>query len=451
MTKGPIIKTILKLALPIMASSFLGTLYNICDIAWVGTLGAKAIAGVGVGGMYMWLTSGLVIICRMGGQVLTAQSIGAGDEKAAGEYAKAAIQITLLLSLAVGALGALFAPQMVSFFRMNDVASETAAIKYIRITVGLTLFAFLANTLTGIYTACGDSKTPLIANLFGLVINLVLDPMLIMGIGFFPRMDTLGAAVATVLAQVISSIILVVRMRANNENTAIFRGQNYLSLCEKERYARVIRIGAPAGIQSMGYCFISMLVTRIVSGFGAEAVAVSRVGGQIESISWNTANGFSSAINSFTGQNFGARKFDRIRKGYYFAALASVVWGGLVCICFLLFPGFISGFFFHDEATLALSIAYLTIIGISEPFIMVQIVSEGTISGLGKTKLCSILSISFALLRLPLATILKNTALGLNGIWWCFTITSVLMGVVYLITFFSLRMEKLPQVIGETA
>ncbi len=80
LTKGPIVKTILALAIPIMASSFLGTLYNICDMAWVGTLGAKTVAGVGVGGMYMWLASGFATLPRMGGQVLTAQAIGAGND-----------------------------------------------------------------------------------------------------------------------------------------------------------------------------------------------------------------------------------------------------------------------------------------------------------------------------------------------------------------------------------
>ena len=100
LTKGPILKTLTKLAIPIMASSFLGTLYNLTDMAWIGLLGSKAVAGVGVGGMYTWLSQGLVSMARMGGQVQVAQCIGKGNRDEANKYAQTAVQLaTLMLSL----------------------------------------------------------------------------------------------------------------------------------------------------------------------------------------------------------------------------------------------------------------------------------------------------------------------------------------------------------------
>ena len=96
LTKGPILKTLTKLAIPIMASSFLGTLYNITDMAWIGLLGAKAVAGVGVGGMFTWLSQGLVSLARMGGQVQVAQHIGRGEREEAHGYAQAAVQMSAL-------------------------------------------------------------------------------------------------------------------------------------------------------------------------------------------------------------------------------------------------------------------------------------------------------------------------------------------------------------------
>ena len=96
LTKGPILKTLTKLAIPIMASSFLGTLYNLTDMAWIGLLGSKAVAGVGVGGMFTWLSQGLASMARMGGQVQVAQCIGRGDRKKAHAYAQTAIQLSTL-------------------------------------------------------------------------------------------------------------------------------------------------------------------------------------------------------------------------------------------------------------------------------------------------------------------------------------------------------------------
>lgn len=442
LTKGPIVKTILRLAIPIMASSFLGTLYNLCDMAWVGTLGAKTVAGVGAGGMYLWLSSGLATLPRMGGQVLVAQAIGAGDYQRAHSLTRAAMQIVFALGLVFSIISLLFTRQMVGFFNLTDGESVAVAHRYIQITCGLILFSFLNMTLTGLYTADGDSKTPMIANFFGLVLNMILDPLLILGPGFFPRLEDVGAAVATVFSQAIVFGILLLKMRGRESASGIFRQQHYFTTCSKEIYAGIVRIGVPAAIQSMVYCFISMLITRLVSGFGPEAVAVSRVGGQIESISWNTAEGFSSAINSFCGQNYGAGEYDRIKKGYLFSLGACFLWGTAVLLCFVLFPAPISMIFFHEEAAIACSISYLIIIGFCEPFLMVEIVTEGALSGLGKTKLCSIISVILTAMRIPLAYLFMRTALGLNGIWFALTLTSVLKGIIYMGTFFVVRPGK---------
>ena len=99
LTNGPIFKTLTKLAIPIMASSFLGTLYNITDMAWIGLLGAKAVAGVGVGGMFTWLSQGLATMARMGGQVQVAQCIGRGDRESAHGYAQTAVQLSCMMGM----------------------------------------------------------------------------------------------------------------------------------------------------------------------------------------------------------------------------------------------------------------------------------------------------------------------------------------------------------------
>lgn len=435
LTKGPILKTLTKLAIPIMASSFLGTLYNITDMAWIGLLGAKAVAGVGVGGMFTWLSQGLVSLARMGGQVQVAQHIGRREREEAHGYAQAAVQMSALLGILFAAVVLILLKPLIGFFKLEDAEALAAAFSYTKIACGLIMFSFLSLTLTGLYTAQGDSKTPFAANLVGLAVNMILDPVLILGPGPFPRLGVTGAAIATVTAQFIVMSILVMRILVTKKEN-VLKG---IQLFEKipPKYVRgICKIGIPTALQGMAYCMISMVLTRMVSGFGAEAIATQRVGGQIESVSWNTADGFGAALNAFIGQNYGAGKMDRVKKGYRASLITVGVWGLFITLLFVCFPEQISGVFFHEPTAIATAVGYMIIIGYSEAFMSVELMTVGALSGLGKTHLCSVISITLTSARIPLAILLSGTALGLLGIWWALTATSVVKGIVFVMAFY---------------
>lgn len=435
LTKGPILKTLTKLAIPIMASSFLGTLYNITDMAWIGLLGAKAVAGVGVGGMFTWLSQGLVSLARMGGQVQVAQHIGRREQEEAHGYAQAAVQMSALLGILFAAVVLILLKPLIGFFKLEDAEALAAAFSYTKIACGLIVFSFLSLTLTGLYTAQGDSKTPFAANLVGLAVNMILDPVLILGPGPFPRLGVTGAAIATVTAQFIVMSILVMRIFVTKKEN-VLKG---IQLFEKipPKYVRgICKIGIPTALQGMAYCMISMVLTRMVSGFGAEAIATQRVGGQIESVSWNTADGFGAALNAFIGQNYGAGKMDRVKKGYRASLITVGVWGLFITLLFVCFPEQISGVFFHEPTAIATAVGYMIIIGYSEAFMSVELMTVGALSGLGKTHLCSVISITLTSARIPLAILLSGTALGLLGIWWALTATSVVKGIVFAMAFY---------------
>ena len=435
LTKGPILKTLTKLAIPIMASSFLGTLYNITDMAWIGLLGAKAVAGVGVGGMFTWLSQGLVSLARMGGQVQVAQHIGRREREEAHGYAQAAVQMSALLGILFAAVVLILLKPLIGFFKLEDAEALAAAFSYTKIACGLIIFSFLSLTLTGLYTAQGDSKTPFAANLVGLAANMILDPVLILGPGPFPRLGVTGAAIATVTAQFIVMSILVMRILVTKKEN-VLKG---IQLFEKipPKYVRgICKIGIPTALQGMAYCMISMVLTRMVSGFGAEAIATQRVGGQIESVSWNTADGFGAALNAFIGQNYGAGKMDRVKKGYRASLITVGVWGLFITLLFVCFPEQISGVFFHEPTAIATAVGYMIIIGYSEAFMSVELMTVGALSGLGKTHLCSVISITLTSARIPLAIFLSGTALGLLGIWWALTATSVVKGIVFVMAFY---------------
>lgn len=433
LTKGPILKTLTKLAIPIMASSFLGTLYNITDMAWIGLLGSKSVAGVGVGGMFTWLSQGLAAMARMGGQVQVAQCIGRGERDRAHGFAQAAVQLATLMGMAYAVISLVFTRQMVAFFQLTDPEAQTAALSYTKIACGLIVFSFLTLTMTGLYTAQGDSKTPFLANLIGLVTNMILDPVLILGPGPFPKLGVVGAAIATVTAQSIVMMMMILGVIIQKKEN-VLKGIRLTAKIPKEYLGGLCRIGIPTAIQGMAYCAISMVLTRMVSAYGAEAVATQRVGGQIESISWNTADGFAAALNAFIAQNYGAGKMDRVRKGYRASLWTVGIWGLLISFVFICFPKAIADIFFHEPKAVATAVGYLVIIGFSEAFMCVELTTVGALSGLGRTRLCSIISITFTSVRIPLAIILGGL-IGLSGIWWALSITSIIKGIIFTCTF----------------
>lgn len=433
--EGSILKSLVMLAMPIVASSFLGTVYNITDMAWIGMLGSKAVAGVGVGGMYIWLSQGLSSLARMGGQVHVAQEIGAGRRKEAGEYAKAALQLVTVFGILFASISILFTRELVAVFGLGNAQAETYAVSYTRITCGMILFSYLAVVLTGIYTAQGDSKTPLKANFIGLVTNMILDPVLILGLGPFPRLEVTGAAVATVVAQCIVMIVMILGIVKDKSGQNVLRGICLNKMTGKKYYGGVCRIGIPTAIQGSRYCMISMVLTKMVASFGADAVAVQRVGGQVEALSWNMADGFAAAINAFVAQNYGAGKMDRVRRGYRISFWAAAIWGSMIMLMFLVLPVQISHVFFYEEDVIRLAVDYLIILGFGEAFMCVELMTVGALSGLGKTKLCSVISILFTGSRIPLAILLSSSVLALNGIWWALTSTSVAKGIVFTLTF----------------
>ena len=381
LTEGPILRSLIALAVPIMASSFLNTVYSITDMAWIGMLGSKAVAGVGVGGMYIWLSQGLSSLARMGGQVNAAQAFGRGRQEEAGEFAKAALQIVVVFGIVFALFCVVFTEGLVALFHLGDAEAVGYAHGYMRITCGFVIFSYLTVVLTGLYTAQGDSRTPLLANGIGLALNMRLDPVLILGLGPFPRMEANGAAAATVSAQFVVMLVMVLRAGKSGGEYQALAGIRMMKLAEKRFYRGVFRIGTPTAVQGTVYCMISMVLARMAASFGPGAVAVQRVGGQVEAVSWNTADGFAAAINAFTAQNYGAGQMERVRKGYRVSFWTTAVWGGLITFIFLCFPRPISQIFFHEAEVIGESVGYLVIIGISEAFMCVELMTVGALSG----------------------------------------------------------------------
>ena len=199
----------------------------------------------------------------------------------------------------------------------------------------------LHQIFTGILTAAGHSKSTFIATTTGLVLNLILDPILI----FVFNLRVIGAALATILAQIIVTLVFLY----NAKNLDLFRNIRILSKPELNHISEILKIGFPSSVQSMLFTCISMYIARLISSFGAISVAVQKVGSQIESISWMAADGFSASINAFTSQNYGAKNYDRVKQGYKTGMLVVGLWGLLTTAVLIFLPGPIFSCFIHPK------------------------------------------------------------------------------------------------------
>ena len=267
----------------------------------------------------------------------------------------------------------------------------------------------------------------LAAAAIGLVGNIILDPLMIFGIGPFPQMGVAGAATATVLAQ---AIVTAMFLLAARREMTVFPQIHIFQASQWRAWAEILKIGLPVSIQSMFFSGLSMILARLVAGWGDAAIAAQKVGSQIESISYTTAEGFATAVNAFIAQNFGAGRMERIRKGYWTAIGMIVVWSGFTTLMLVVFPVPLFRIFIPDDHVLQTGVSYLRIMGYSQILMCLEITSSGAFQGLGRPMPPTLAGIIGNAARIPLAVFLSATVLGLDGVWWSISISSIAKGIV---------------------
>ena len=436
--KGNILGSLLSMSLPIMATSLLQMAYNMTDMIWIGRVGSSSVAAVGAAGMFVNFATGLSAFLRVGGQVNVAQSYGAGNVKKAARYSRNALQMGVILSVIYGLLICLLRKPLIHFFRFTNQQVIRDAETYLLIMGMFTIFNVINPVCTAVITATGNSRSPFRISTVGLVLNLILDPVLIFGVGGFPRLGVLGAAAATVIAQFVVFLLFLSYMKKDRQ---VFSHMHLLAPLEGYICRKIIKIGLPATVQGVMFNGIAMTIGRIIAAWGETAIAVQKVGIQVEAISYMTADGFASATNSFIAQNYGARQYGRSKKGYT-TALAVMMGWGVITTCTLVFlPQYIFKVFITEPEVIPLGVDYLRILGYSQFFMCMEILTAGAFSAYGKTIPPSVVSIVFTTMRIPMAIFLGKTSLGLNGVWWSISLSSVFKGVI-LVTLFILFMRS---------
>ncbi len=441
LTQGSILKKLLRVAVPIMGTQLMQMTYNLTDMYWLGQTeqSVVAVASSGLAGMYLWLGMALLMIGRMGSEIGTSQNLGRGDIESSKGYAQDSTRISLILGLFYGLMLLVFAEPLVKLLSVNEqnVFDNTCA--YLRIVAAGIPLTYVSAAITGVFNGAGNSRLSFWANAVGLLVNMVLDPLMILVLGW----DVKGAAIATVIAQTTVCVLFIWFIKRHPHKP--FESFRILGHIDSARARQIIRWSLPVALESGAFTILAMVVTSMVSGwYGETAVAVQRVGSQIESLSWLIGGGFSSAVTAFTGQNYGARKWARIRQGYRISLFTLLLWEALVTIL-LIFGGryFFSLFLREPPEILDMGMTYLRILAGCQLFMALEGACAGSFRGMGRTLPPSLCSITSNLIR-PALCWWFSTWMGLNGLWLGITVSAALRGIM-MFTWFTLYERKLPK------
>ncbi len=408
----------------------LETLFNLLNAFWVGKLGTLAFAAVNLASFTVWLLFALAAIITTGTNSVVAQRIGAGDPVQARRAAHVGILTSFCLGVVVAFPVLLFSDDLLAWMAGNTPEGREA----VRIGTGYLCLIFLwapihclNDTLSAIFRAAGDTRTPLRVYAVGFAVNFVLDPLLIFGPGPFPRLEVLGAALATNLSFTLVTILYVTRLKDLPFQLGRRPGEDLRKVFSRHWLYEILRIGIPPSIAFVTFCLVYMLIAPIVGAFGPAALAALGIGHRCESLSYLICHGLSLATITLVGQNIGAGEMERARRaawvGVRIVMLASL---GTTTLYLVGAPLWVS-LFSSDPQVLAVGVPYLHIMAFAQLPMGVAMVLQGAFSGAGVTVPPTIVATTSALLRVPLARWLALTnGLGLNSIWWAIVgLTSV--------------------------
>jgi len=439
LTNGGIINKLVFIALPIIGTQFMQMAYTIIDMFWLGRLSEGAVAASGTAGMYIWLSAALMIFGQTGASIGVSQNIGRGDRNEAMRFAETALTMSMVLGIMFMAFIMLLKAPLIGFFQIQEASVDAMAQSYLLWVAPFVPLSYINAVITACYIAMGNSRAPFFVNGVGLCLNIVLDPIMIFTLGWGIE----GAAAASVVAQgtELAVFIYITKLSKNKP----FGHIRFLSLPSSGRIRQIFSWALPVSMESLLFTILSMMLTRIIATWGSGALAVIRIGSQLEALTWMIGVGFASAITVFTGQNYGALKWMRIHKGFKASLVMMSVWGLIVSAILFFGAKFLMGAFLDEPSTLAIGISYLRIASLCQILMCMECVSSGLFRGMGKTLPPSIASISMNTARLILAYFLAKTSLGLNGVWWAISLGAAARGVI-LILWYMLYSKKLPRV-----
>ena len=374
-TEGVIWKQLLLFFFPILMGSFFQQMYNTVDTIIVGRfVGTHALAAVGSSSPIISLINGFFIGVSSGATVILSQSYGAGDRRGSSDAIHTGVSLALLLGLLVMGLGIWLSPQILRLIGTPDTCIDDAVI-YSRIYFSGSLASMLYNMGAGILRAMGDSRRPMVFLIVACVTNIVLDLLFVVGLG----MGISGVGLATVLSQIISCLlVLTVLLRQKEDRLELKKLRFHRTLL-----GRILAIGIPAGLQYVMFDLSNLIVQAGINSFGDATIAAWAAYAKSDAITWMISGAFGVAVTTFVGQNFGAQKYDRVRKCVRTAMVMSVAIVGSLSALLLVFRTFILGIYTTDQEVIRIGGEMMMHIVMFNALFMPIEVFAGTMRGTG--------------------------------------------------------------------
>ncbi len=414
MTEGKPAFLILTFALPLMIGNVFQQLYTVVDTMVVGkALGVPALAAIGAADWMNWLMLGVIQGITQGFGILMAQAFGAGKYKELRQTVGCSAILSLLSSVLLLCAGQCIAHPVLSLLQTPPEIMDNALL-YLRIMYLGVPIVMSYNLFATILRSLGDGRTPLLAMIAAAVVNILLDLLFVLVFGF----GIGGAAAATLIAQLFSSLFCLYRIRRIE----------VLSLCPADFClqghlpAKLLMLGFPMAFQNAVISVGGMIVQFVVNGFGVIFIAGFTATNKLYGVLEVATTSYGYSMITYAGQNLGAGKITRIRKGMRAALTISLVTSALIAAVMLLFgrailSGFISGTPQEFELTLQVAYRYLAVMSTFLPILYILHVTRSTIQGMGNTVLPMVSGIAEFIMRAASA-ILLPAVVGESGIFY---------------------------------
>jgi putative MATE family efflux protein len=411
LTKGNETTQIIFFALPMLVGNVFQQFYNMVDSWVVGQfVGTTALAAVGASFPILFLMVALVMGFGMGANVLIAQYYGAKDMQKVRAVIDTTYIVLFWMGMGLTAIGLFFAQPILVLLRVPaDVMPQ--ALTYLRIIFSGLLFTFGYNGVGAILRGLGDSMTPLYMLIAATLLNVVLDLVSVLVL----HMGVAGVAWATIIAQGVSFIGSLIYLNKTHEFLKTdFRHLQF----DRELFLLSLKIGLPSGIQQALVAMGMMFMTAVVNGFGSIVMAGFSAASRIDSFVGMPSMNISMALSTFVGQNLGASKPERVKKGYRSALAIAMIITLVLVVVLLVFGKALVSIFTGDQEVIAVGARYLRVIAPFYVAFTMMFITNGVIRGAGET-IIPMLSTLFAmwLVRVPSA-VLFSSLWGEIGIWW---------------------------------
>ena len=432
-TEGVIWKQILLFFFPILFGTFFQQLYNTVDAIIVGQyLGKAALAAVGGGtGTAINLLIGFFIGVSSGSAVVISQYYGARENAKTTDSINTSILLSIYAGLGITVLGMIFTEPLLELIGTPDDIMPLA-VRYMRIIFAGSIFNTVFNMGSGIMRALGDSKRPLYFLVAGVVVNIILDYLFVGVIG----MNVEGAAYATIISQFVSALLTIISMMRNRECPLTFKSFKMNGKLTRKMMA----IGLPTGFQSILYTISNLIIQAHINGFGTDTAAAWAAFGKLDAFYWTGINAFGIAATTFVGQNFGAGKLKRVRKGIRDSVFMSVIMTVLIQVFFLTFGETALNMFTTDTTVIAIGMKILTLIApYWITYLPIEILS-GSLRGCGKTIIpTAIVVFGICVIRVVWLAIVPSISHTLEAVFLCYPVSWILSSIAMIIYTFAQR------------